>query len=482
MTDLHELLEIPVFHYFGELSKIPHGSRNTKEISDYIVSFAKAHDLKYIQDDANNVIIYKPATPGYESAPTVIIQGHCDMVCEKKPGSDHDFFKDPLDLAIEGDHLYAKDTTLGGDDGIAVAAAMAILADDALQHPALEVVVTTDEEIGLLGAAVLDTSVLKGKIMLNMDSEDEGHFVTGCAGGMTAVSTVPVKYHMAEGQAFELLLTGLNGGHSGVEIDKKRANANAVMGRILYTIGQSLPYSIVQMAGGLKDNAIPRECRCVIVTESGQEQVLRDLLENLNQDLLKEYQGSDDGIRIVVTDQGCKEYSALDPSSRERLVFYLMNVPTGIQKMSAQIENLVETSTNLGIFNLLEDSFVASSSVRSSVTSGKNALADKIHYLTEFLGGEFTVQGAYPAWEYNAVSPLRDKMVALYEEMEGKKPVVEVIHAGLECGLFYDAIQGLDCVSYGPDMLNIHTTEEKLSISSVKRIYDYTVKLLELLK
>ena len=469
-----------VFYYFEELCKIPHGSGNTKQISDYLVSFAKEHGLEYVQDEMNNVVIYKPATEGYEDAAAVILQGHMDMVCEKRPDVDHDFTKDPLNISVKDGYVTANGTTLGGDDGIAVAYGLALLESKDLAHPALEVLITVDEEIGLLGAEGFDCSVLKGKRLINLDSEAEGSLWISCAGGLSGISTIPVQRVEAEGQKAAVKITGLMGGHSGAEIDKKRANANVLMGRFLYSLQQETAYEIISLAGGQKDNAITREADAELLVEDINS--VKACAEKLQKGFREEYAGTDEGITVEITDLGVASAKVLHPTSREKVLFFLMEVPFGIQKMSGSIDGLVETSTNIGIVKLGEDEFLGSSSVRSSVEAAGAALSDKICYLTEFLGGEYTVQGAYPAWEYRKDSPLRDQMVEVYEEMYGEKPNVVAIHAGLECGLFYKKIEGLDCVSLGPNMKDIHTSEEVLDIASTERVWKYLVKVLESLK
>ena len=471
-----------VFYYFEEICKIPHGSGNTKQISDYLVSFAKDHDFDYVQDAANNIVIYKPATAGYENAPTVILQGHMDMVCEKRPDVNHDFTKDPLNISVKDGYITANGTTLGGDDGIAVAYGLALLDSTDIPHPALELLITVDEEIGLLGAVDFDCSVLKGKRMINMDSEAEGSLWISCAGGLSAVSHIPVQRVEAQGEKLEIKICGLNGGHSGSEIDKKRANANILMGRFLYSLKAHADYEIISMTGGQKNNAITREAVCEILTGEEDFEEINAYAHKIQANLRAEYAESDDEITVQIKECGLSSAQVLHPSSRERVIFYLMQVPFGIQKMSGSIDGLVETSTNIGIVKLDEKEFYANSGVRSSVESARDALSCKIQYLTEFLGGEYETEGAYPAWEYRKESPLRDKMVSVYESMYGEKPNVVAIHAGLECGLFYKKIEGLDCISLGPDIKDIHTSEEVLDIASTERVWNYLVKVLAELK
>jgi dipeptidase D len=471
-----------VFYYFEEICKIPHGSGNTKEISDYLVQFAKDHGLKYIQDEMNNVVIYKEATPGYEDAPTVILQGHMDMVCEKRADVDHDFEKDGLNISVKDGYVTANGTTLGGDDGIAVAYGLALLENNEIAHPALEVLITVDEEIGLLGATGFDCSVLKGKRLINLDSEAEGILWVSCAGGLAAHTYLPLRRVEATGEKLVVTIDGLVGGHSGSEIDKIRANANNLMGRFLYGLKKKSTYEIVSLAGGTKDNVITKECSVVLLAQKEETATIREYALWLQQKLREEYAGTDEGITITVKEEGESTEKIFHPTCREKVVFYLVNVPYGVQKMSGTIDGLVETSANMGILSTFEDEVEAVTSVRSSVVAARDAVADKIEYLSEFLGGEYEVQGAYPAWEYRKDSPLRDKMTGVYEEMYGKKPEVLAIHAGLECGLFYEKIDDLDCVSIGPDMKDIHTANELLSIASVERVWKYLLKVLKNLK
>lgn len=471
-----------VFHYFEELCQIPHGSGNTRQISDYLVSFAINHDLSFVQDDSNNVVIYKPATPGYENAPTVILQGHMDMVCEKCPDVEHDFSKEGLKLLVRDGYLSADGTTLGGDDGIALAYALAILDSHDLPHPALEALFTVDEEIGLLGAESFDCSVLKGRRMINLDSEKEGCLLTGCAGGLSGNSYLPVQRVGASGRVVSIRINGLTGGHSGAEIDKNRANANHLMGRLLFELCNYCGYALAELEGGQKDNAITRECIATVLSLPEEVENIYEFAHILEQDLRREYAGSDEKITISVTDEGEADRMVLHPTSQEKVLFFLMNLPYGVQKMSSTISGLVETSCNPGILKLTEDQLYTVTSVRSSVLTARNALSRQIMYLTEFLGGEYLIDGVYPAWEYRKDSPLRDKMIAVYECMYHTKPLVTVIHAGLECGLFYEKMDDLDCISIGPNMEKIHTSEERLELSSVKRVWDYLTEVLKMLK
>lgn len=479
MNVLENLEPKKVFHYFEEICSIPHGSRNTKQISDYLVDFAKAHGLTYYQDELNNVIIIKEASKGYENAEPVIIQGHMDMVCEKEKGCDIDFEKEGLRLYVDGDFVKAKDTTLGGDDGIAVAYALAILDSDELAHPRLEVVITVDEEIGMLGAIDIDLSMLKGHTMLNLDSDEEGHFLTSCAGGMSMITEIPVKRVTQSGLKMLLTVTGLEGGHSGSEIHKEHGNANILMGRFLKQIMDITPFGIISMDGGLKDNAIPRECNCEILLPEESADAVMQVAETLDQAFKNEFCVSDAKVEVLCKKEGVCETEMLDYTSVHKVIFYLRTVPNGVQHMSMMMPGLVETSLNLGILNLKDDMFETVTSVRSSVSTRKEDLKDQVTQLVEMLGGEVTIEGDYPAWEYQPNSKMRDTIAEIYRELFGKEAIFEAIHAGLECGLFSEKIPNLDCVSFGPMNYDIHTPKERLSISSTERMWKLIVEYLK---
>lgn len=479
MKVLENLEPKKVFHYFEEICSIPHGSRNTKQISDYLVDFAKAHDLTYYQDELNNVVIIKEASKGYENAEPVIIQGHMDMVCEKEKGCDIDFEKEGLRLYVEGDFVKAKDTTLGGDDGIAVAYALAILDSDELAHPRLEVVITVDEEIGMLGAIDIDLSMLKGHTMLNLDSDEEGHFLTSCAGGMSMITELPVKRVSQSGLKMLLTVTGLEGGHSGSEIHKEHGNANILMGRLLKQIMDITPFGIISMDGGLKDNAIPRECNCEILLPEESADAVMQVAETLDQAFKNEFCVSDAKVEVLCKKEEVCETKMLDYTSVHKVIFYLRTVPNGVQHMSMMMPGLVETSLNLGILNLKDDMFETVTSVRSSVSTRKEDLKDQVTQLVEMLGGEVTIEGDYPAWEYQPNSKMRDTIAEIYRELFGKEAIFEAIHAGLECGLFSEKIPNLDCVSFGPMNYDIHTPKERLSISSTERMWKLIVEYLK---
>lgn len=482
MNKLANLEPKQVFHYFEDLCAIPHGSGNTKGVSDYCMQFAKDHGLTAWQDDAWNVMIIKEASQGYEDAPTVILQGHLDMVCEKEANNPIDFEKDGLDLRVEGDLLSANGTTLGGDDGIAVAMALAVLDDDTLQHPRLECVFTTDEETGLLGANAMDMSRLSGKRLINIDSEVEGIFTISCAGGMRSRCTLPAVYEEAEGLFYEIAVEGLLGGHSGVEIHKEHGNSNILMGRLLCALFEEMDFRLGALEGGLMDNAIPRRTTARICVSQENDEPLKEALAKWDMIYKGEYASSDPGVTISYRPEGRKKEQVLTRGSASKLLYLLHMVPNGVIRNSMEIPGLVQTSLNLGTLKLMEEEAHVVFSVRSSVETEKEALGSRLCHCVEFLGGTYEETGSYPGWAYKKDSVLRDTMVRVYERLYGKEPKVEAIHAGLECGIFSGKLEGLDCVSIGPDMYDIHTPKERLSISSVKRVYEYVLEVLKELR
>ena len=468
-----------VFYYFEKMCEIPHGSRNTKQISDFCVDFAKAHNLEYYQDADNNVIIIKEATPGYENAEAVIIQGHLDMVCEKTADCSKDMEKEGLEIYVDGEEVRAKDTTLGGDNGIAVAMALAILESKDIEHPRVEAVFTVDEEIGLLGAGSIDVSPLKGKLMLNLDSEDEGIFTVSCAGGNDSDCRLPIQTTSYCGCAYEVEITGCKGGHSGVEIDKGRSNANVLMGRLLQDMALRTEIAIVRVDGGLKDNAIPVQSKAVVV---GDEETIKTSVANMQSIFANEYATADPDIVISVTKTELKDALMMDKESTEKVICMLTCLPNGIQTMSMDIQGLVQTSLNMGIVKTLQDSLKVSFCVRSSMDSERDMVNRRILTFMQLLGGTMNIEGDYPGWEYKKNSKLRELMIEVFKEQYGEEPKVEAIHAGLECGMFAGKIPGLDCVSIGPNLSQIHTVRESMNIPSVQRVYAFVLELLKRIK
>lgn len=472
-----------VWKYFEEICRIPHGSGNEKAISDFCVSFAKERGLWVYQDELWNVVIVKEASAGYEDREPLIIQGHLDMVCEKKPDCDIDFEKDGLRVGIDGDQVYADGTTLGGDDGIAVAYALAILEDDSIPHPRLEVIFTTNEEVGMDGAAALNVSMLKGHTVLNLDSEEEGILLTGCAGGCSAGISLKIRREEQSGILFTLTVDGLKGGHSGAEIDKGRGNANRILAVVLADLKREMDYSLVSVAGGQKDNAIPRECHARLLFPGGDaDETLRraeTVCAAARERLSKEYGASDPGLSIRLCQEETRAADVFTKETFDHALTLLTELPNGIIRMSEDIPGLVQTSLNLGSVRTDRDVLILRYSIRSSIGAEKEALVREIRRITEQEGAAMEINGDYPAWEFRKDSPLRDDCVRIYRELFGTEPRVEAIHAGLECGLLAAKIPDLDCVSMGPDMTGIHTTEERLSIPSVERMWRYILEIVK---
>lgn len=465
-----------VFGYFEKLCSIPHGSWNNKPVSDYLVSFAKEHGLRCIQDEAYNVIIFQDGTPGYEDHPPVILQGHMDMVCEKDEGCPIDFMKDGLDLTHDDTCVFARGTTLGGDDGIAVAFALALLDDTTIPHPPLEIIITTDEEVGMLGADAIDLSMLKGRTLINLDSEEEGIFTVSCAGGLRSTLTLPVERRAVYGPCIRLTVEELEGGHSGVEIDKNRANANKVMGEFLSRIQALMPLCITSVSGGSKDNAIPRSCQVNAVAMGIGLERINDIASQLQAEIREKY--AEPNAIVRADDVDALGGNGLTTEDSAKVIGLLCAAPNGIQAMCADMPDLVQTSLNMGIAKLTEEGFQMTFSLRSSVNEEKQELKAKLRDLAKLYGADYSEMGEYPAWEYRADSPLRELMVSTFKTMFGKEPLVVSIHAGLECGLLSEKLPGLDCVSIGPDMHDIHTSREKLEIASTERSWNFVKELL----
>ena len=465
-----------VFSYFEQLCAIPHGSGNTKAISDFLVSFAKEKGIFYVQDEWNNVLLFQEGTCGMEGKPPVILQGHMDMVCDKDEDCTINMETDGLDVTHDGEYVFAKGTTLGGDDGIAVAMAMALLADKSIPHPPLEIIITVDEETGMYGAAGVDLSRFKSRTMINIDSEEEGIFTVSCAGGARATITLPVERRAVYGPCVRLVVDGLRGGHSGVEIHKNLANANKVMGEFLRQIEGIMPFMITGIHGGAKDNAIPRSCQVTAVLMGHEPERINAIAAQLQQEMRDTY----DEPELVIYGENVDALggNALNKDLTRTVIALLNSAPNGVQAYSKDIDGLVQTSLNMGVVRL-EDAFRMTFAVRSSVEQEKRELLDRLKAVAEANGATYSEAGNYPAWEYRKESPLREKMVEVYRDLTGKEPEVVAIHAGLECGLLGEKLPGLDCVSIGPNMKDIHTSRERLEIASTQRTWEF---LLEVLK
>ena len=473
---LADLQPACVFGYFEEICAIPHGSRNTKMISDYLVSFAQDHGLKYIQDEANNVILFVDGTCGMEKHAPVILQGHMDMVCEKDADCALDMTKDGLNVDHDDTVVFAKGTTLGADNGIAVAIILALAADPNIPHPPLELVLTADEEIGLLGANAIDLSVLKGRRLINLDSEGEGVFTVSCAGGCRTSISVPVERRAVYGPCVRLVVDGLRGGHSGTEIDKKYANANKVMGEFLDRTQKIMPLCLTSLAGGSKDNAIPHSCQAMLVAMGIHLERINTIAQELQDEIREKYDEPDASVQAYDVD--ALGGNALSTESTSKIISLLCSHPNGIQSMSQDIPGLVQTSLNMGVIKLGER-FTVSCSVRSSVNAEKEELLAQLKKLSELFEGAYSQSGEYPAWEFRKESSLRETMIRVYTRLFGQAPQVVALHAGLECGLFSKKLPDLDCVSIGPQMHDVHTTRERVEIASVERTWKFILAVLQ---
>ena len=474
---LQDLKPQSVFKYFEEISQIPRGSGNEKEISNYLKKFGEDLGLETIQDEYLNIIIRKPATKGYENAPCVMIQGHMDMVCEKNKDTDHDFTKDPLKLRVEDGMIYATGTTLGADNGIAVAMGMAILSDNSIEHPEIEFLVTVDEEAGMSGAMNLDGSQLKAKYILNLDSEEEGYILVSCAGGATAKSTLPIEYTNISGDKVGLTIDikGLLGGHSGMDIIKQRGNSNKLLGRLLNLL--SIDYDLAKVSGGSKNNAIPRESECIIAVNKNSVDEVKKQISDIEKIFKNELKTSDPGLVIEVSDTDVEK--VFTPEFKDKVIKMYNLMPNGVQTMSMDIEGLVESSTNLGVVVNSDNDILFESAVRSSVSTLKDDILNRMDLLTQSLKGSFKVESSYPAWEYAKGSKLEEICIEAYEKLTGKKPTIMALHAGLECGLLLSKMNGAEAISFGPDMFDVHTPNEHLDVKSTENTWDYLLTILK---
>ena len=479
MRILENLEPQNVFYYFEEICKIPHGSGHTRQISDYLKAFAGEHGLYCRQDELNNIIMIKEASKGYEDHASVLLQGHMDMVAVKDADCTLDMTKDGLQLEILGDRLSAKGTSLGGDDGIAVAFGLALLAGEEYRHPKIELILTVDEEVGMEGAAGLTVDDLTAKRMINLDQEEEKMFIVGCAGGARIDIRKKTETEQVNGMLCKLKISGLQGGHSGQEINKERGNAICLMGRLLAALQEKTPIYLKEVNGGTADNAIPNEvCAEIVVTEWTED--IAAFMEEKFCGLKAEFAGKEDGLKCEL--QVGAEDALIEVCNRkdsEQWIHLLNVIPHGVIANSVKMKGLVETSLNPGILNVSAVEGMVSTSVRSSNAAAKEALINQLKSLAALCDATVGIRGDYLGWDYDPDSPLREKMVTIYEEMYGVKPQIEAIHAGLECGIFQSKIPGLDCVSIGPAMQDIHTTRETLSIPSVQRVWKFLLKVLE---
>lgn len=485
LEKLKDLKSIEAFKYFKEMNNIPRGSGNEKGISDWLLNFAKEHNLKAIQDEALNIVIKKPGSTGYEKSEIIIIQGHMDMVCEKNKDVKHDFLKDPIEFIVEGDFLRANGTTLGADNGIAVAFGLALLASEGIPHPPIELLVTTQEETGMGGAGALDPKNLDGRILINIDSEEEGTLLVSCAGGVREKIKLPITWEEAD-KSFtncKVRLEGLNGGHSGMEINKGRANAIKLMGRFLMDLKSVIGFKINSINGGAKNNAIPRDADAVILFRKNDEATVNEKLSEWNATFKNEYNDVDPDIKLVLETLEQKVVKTFSDDTATKALQILFLIPNGIQNMSMAIEGLVQSSTNIGVLTTSGENIEFDSAIRSSVKTLKKAICDETIVLAEMVGAAIEFESDYPEWQYNPKSRIRTVLEKVYKDINGKTPEISAIHAGLECGLFSDKFEGkLDQISFGPNIYDVHTPKEHLSISSTDRMWSYLVAILKELK
>lgn len=475
-----------VFHFFEQISRIPHGSGNVKKLSDYLKQFAQDRGIECIQDELYNIIMIKGATAGYEQEEPYILQGHMDMVAVKRPDCDIDMTKEPLRLCVGNNRIHADGTSLGGDDGIAVAYALALMDAKDISHPRLEVILTVDEETGMDGAQGIDLSMLKGKRLINLDQEEEGVIITSCAGGARVNVSIPLKEEPMRKQEalLKIKVGGLQGGHSGIEIDKGRGNANCLLGRILKGLSEQFGMRLVAMAGGQADNAIPKHSEATVLIDADQIGGAVSYVKEEENNIRRELGDNDPGFLTDCSELECHggrqpdQVMGYSAQSTAQALSCLCKLPNGVIAMSQELEGLVQTSLNLGVVLLEQGKLCLSYAVRGSVDEEKEQLCRQMVESAARQGAEAVVENSYTGWAYRKDSPLRDTVSAVYEELYGKKPVLEAIHAGVECGILASKIEGLDCVSIGPDMSDVHTTEESLDIDSVKRTWEYLLAVL----
>ena len=484
MKDINTLLENRTFYYFDKLTKIPRCSFEEEKIRDYLIKFAKEHNLEYKTDDIGNIVIIKEATKGYEDVDSIILQGHMDMVCEKTPECTIDFSKDPIKYEIDGDFIIARETTLGADNGIAVAMTLALLEADIYKHPKIEALFTVNEESGMTGAANLEKGMVTSKRLLNIDSETEGVGCISCAGAERDLIKLKKEYKELDKNKniYEIIVNGLKGGHSGQEIQVGLGNAVKILGRSLYRLFEKVDGDLIEIEGGAKPNAIPRYAKAIVAVNEDDIKKIQDVIVELNSNFVRELGKVDPDVRLNFEKSKLRSDKAFTDDLKNNILSLLNILPNGVIAMSKNIHGLVETSVNLGVIENKEDSVNIISNIRSSVQSSKEyvGLVNKI--AAENFGAEFEIITKYPAWEYKENSPLREVAKKSYKEVSGKEFKLEAIHAGLECGIFVETIGDIDMLSIGPNMKGVHAPGEHLSISSTERVFDFLIKILENLK
>jgi dipeptidase D len=465
-----------VFEYFEDLTRIPRGSGNEDKVCQYLIDFAEKNGYSWHKDDMKNLLIRVPATPGYENHPTVIIQGHTDMVCEKNQGTEHDFEKDPIKIEIEGDKIIAKETTLGADDGMGIALAMAVASDKTVQHPPLEIVCTSDEERGMTGVEAFDTSLLKGRKLINLDADDEGVFVVGCAGGPVVRIEIPISWEsIKEGYVpIEIKITGLKGGHSGEDIHRGRANSNKLLSRVLNAVELKTDYQLAKISGGLKYNAIPREAGAIIYVPSAFKEDVISIVKDMEETFKKEFYSIENDLSVAAEEYKGTCEKTLSEESKNKIVNFVTLSQCGIMRMNPVLEGVVESSVSIGVVWLEEDKAVILTMTRSSSESMYMDMYYNIVRLAKLMGGTTYTMSNCPEWEYNPHSEIKNLFESTYKELFNKEPKFLVLHAGLECGVFAKKIpEYVDMIAAGPDIRDLHTPGEYVTISSVQKFWKF---------
>ncbi len=477
---IQDLKPAEIWKYFDEITKIPRPSKKEEKIIQYLLDFAKEHNLEAEKDEVGNVIIRKPGTKGKENHKTVILQSHSDMVCEKNADTEHNFDTDPIQTYIDDDWVKAKGTTLGGDDGIGIAAALAVLASDKINHPPIEALFTSDEETGMTGAFGLKEGFMKGEILINLDSEDEGELFIGCAGGTDTVAEFSYKKKDVpeNSVAYKISVTGLNGGHSGDEIDKGLGNSNKILNRIILNAYNKFGVRLAEFNGGNLRNAIPREAFAVITVKKQNAGALEDLVITMSNDIKNEFAITEKNLSINIEKTGLPEF-VIPKGTQKKLMHSIYGCWHGVYQMSAEMPGLVETSTNLASVKFIDGKIKIETSQRSSVESAKYDMAQTVASVFKLAGAKVTHGDGYPGWKPNTNSEILKITETSYEKLFGEKPVVRAIHAGLECGLFLEKYPYLDMISFGPTIKGAHSPDERMNIPTVQKFWDLLIDVLE---
>ena len=471
---LTELKPTLMWKYFDEIRKIPHCSRQEKPLGDYVLSVAETFKAEADRDETGNIVIRKPATQGHENAPGVVLQGHLDMVCEKNSDVQHDFSKDAINVKIDGEWVTAEGTTLGADNGIGVAASLAVLEDDSLVHGPLELLFTVDEETGLNGARELSSDFIEGRILLNLDSEEENAFTISCAGGADTETVLPItRSGSPGGTALKVSLSGLRGGHSGIDIHTGRGNAIQLLVRMLSDA--DVPFQLIGLEGGSKHNAIPREAFAEVIAD---ESALKSALQELFKSVQFEYKAVEKEMKLSFEPTDTKT-PPMDETSQNTLLGLIFSLPHGVMAMSQEIPGLVETSNNLAIVRCTDSDATVTTSTRSSIFSALEATRSKIDAIAALSGAKTEKDEGYPAWSPNLESSILQTMKGIYSELNGKEPEIMAIHAGLECGIIGEKYSGMDMISFGPELKNPHSPDERIHIGSVDRFWTLLKTTLE---